>query len=166
VLLLGGTSELGLEILGALGLSADSEVLLAGRDEQRMAAAGKLLGVRARTLRFDATALDSHETLIDEAFAGGDVDLHHRGAVLDRCGPAPPGQLRVRGGQVRPGRLRPRAGRLAARQRVQVLLVRPGFVIGRMTAGLAPAPLATTPAAVGAAVAARLRRGGGTAPAA
>jgi decaprenylphospho-beta-D-erythro-pentofuranosid-2-ulose 2-reductase len=43
---------------------------------------------------------------------------------------------------------------------VQVLSVRPGFVIGRMTAGLAPAPLATTPAAV----AARLRRAGGTAP--
>ena len=75
VLLLGGTSEIGLEILAALGLSADTEVLLAGRDEQRMAAAGKELGVRARTLRFDATALDSHQALIDEAFAGGDVDL-------------------------------------------------------------------------------------------
>ena len=47
---------------------------------------------------------------------------------------------------------------------VAVLLVRPGFVIGRMTAGMTPAPLATTPAAVGAAVAARLRRAGGTAP--
>jgi decaprenylphospho-beta-D-erythro-pentofuranosid-2-ulose 2-reductase len=47
---------------------------------------------------------------------------------------------------------------------VAVLLVRPGFVIGRMTAGMTPAPLATTPAAVGAAVAARLRRAGGTSP--
>jgi decaprenylphospho-beta-D-erythro-pentofuranosid-2-ulose 2-reductase len=37
-----------------------------------------------------------------------------------------------------------------------VLLVRPGFVAGRMTEGMAPAPLATTPAAVGAAVAAAL----------
>jgi decaprenylphospho-beta-D-erythro-pentofuranosid-2-ulose 2-reductase len=36
---------------------------------------------------------------------------------------------------------------------VRVLLVRPGFVTGRMTAGLAPAPLASTPAQVGAAVA-------------
>ena len=44
---------------------------------------------------------------------------------------------------------------------MNVLLVRPGFVIGRMTAGMAPAPLATTPVAVGAAVAARLR---GTSP--
>jgi decaprenylphospho-beta-D-erythro-pentofuranosid-2-ulose 2-reductase len=41
---------------------------------------------------------------------------------------------------------------------VRVLLVRPGFVIGRMTRGLRPAPLATTPAAVGRAVAAGLAR--------
>jgi len=39
---------------------------------------------------------------------------------------------------------------------VRVVLVRPGFVIGRMTAGMSPAPLATTPARVGAAVAAGL----------
>jgi decaprenylphospho-beta-D-erythro-pentofuranosid-2-ulose 2-reductase len=36
---------------------------------------------------------------------------------------------------------------------VRVLLVRPGFVTGRMTAGMAPAPLASTPPQVGAAVA-------------
>ena len=42
---------------------------------------------------------------------------------------------------------------------VRLLLVRPGFVIGRMTAGMPPAPLATTPAAVGAATAAALRAG-------
>ena len=41
---------------------------------------------------------------------------------------------------------------------VRLLLVRPGFVIGRMTRGLRPAPLATTPAAVGRAVAAGLAR--------
>ena len=75
VLLLGGTSEIGLEILAALHLSRDTEVLLAGRDEQRMAAAGKELGTRVRTLRFDATALDTHQALIGEAFAGGEVDL-------------------------------------------------------------------------------------------
>ena len=45
---------------------------------------------------------------------------------------------------------------------VRVLLVRPGFVTGRMTAGMEPAPLATTPAAVGAAVAAALFRNGAT----
>ncbi len=45
---------------------------------------------------------------------------------------------------------------------VRVLLVRPGFVTGRMTAGMTPAPLATTPSAVGTAVAAGLARGRGT----
>ena len=39
---------------------------------------------------------------------------------------------------------------------VRVLVVRPGFVHGRMTAGMSPAPLATTPAAVGRAVATAL----------
>lgn len=37
-----------------------------------------------------------------------------------------------------------------------LLIARPGFVHGRMTAGLDPAPFATTPAAVGRAVASRL----------
>jgi decaprenylphospho-beta-D-erythro-pentofuranosid-2-ulose 2-reductase len=39
---------------------------------------------------------------------------------------------------------------------VRVLLVRPGFVTGRMTAGMQPAPLATTPDRVAAAVVAGL----------
>jgi decaprenylphospho-beta-D-erythro-pentofuranosid-2-ulose 2-reductase len=42
---------------------------------------------------------------------------------------------------------------------VHVLLVRPGFVIGRMTRGMTPAPLAVTPDRVGAAVAKALRSG-------
>jgi decaprenylphospho-beta-D-erythro-pentofuranosid-2-ulose 2-reductase len=41
---------------------------------------------------------------------------------------------------------------------VRVLLVRPGFVTGRMTAGMTPAPLATTPEKVGVAVASALRK--------
>ncbi|HEV3379540.1 MAG TPA: SDR family NAD(P)-dependent oxidoreductase [Trebonia sp.] len=40
---------------------------------------------------------------------------------------------------------------------VRLLLVRPGFVTGRMTAGMTPAPLATTPERVGVAVASALR---------
>jgi decaprenylphospho-beta-D-erythro-pentofuranosid-2-ulose 2-reductase len=39
---------------------------------------------------------------------------------------------------------------------VRVLLVRPGFVIGRMTTGISPAPLSSTPQQVGAAVATAL----------
>ena len=42
---------------------------------------------------------------------------------------------------------------------VQLLLVRPGFVIGRMTAGMRPAPLSSTPAQVADAVVDGLRRG-------
>ena len=213
VLLLGGTSEIGLEILAALRLPASTEVLLAGRDEQRMAAAAKELGVRARTLRFDATALDTHQALVDQAFAAGDANLVISAAgvltgqqTLDRD-PLRAGllvetnftahvttllaaaaRMRAQGhgtivvlssvAAIRPRKANfvygaAKAG-LDAFARgladslhgsgVAALLVRPGFVIGRMTAGMTPAPLATTPAAVGAAVAARLRRAGGTAP--
>ncbi|PND56952.1 oxidoreductase [Mycobacterium sp. ENV421] len=42
---------------------------------------------------------------------------------------------------------------------VQLLLVRPGFVIGRMTEGMDPAPLSTTPAKVADATARALRGG-------
>ena len=45
---------------------------------------------------------------------------------------------------------------------VRLLLVRPGFVIGRMTEGMDPAPLSSTPAQVGEATARALRTGGGT----
>lgn len=41
---------------------------------------------------------------------------------------------------------------------VRLLLVRPGFVIGRMTAGMSPAPLSSTPGQVADAVADALRR--------
>ncbi|MGH3155432.1 MAG: decaprenylphospho-beta-D-erythro-pentofuranosid-2-ulose 2-reductase, partial [Streptosporangiaceae bacterium] len=68
VLLLGGSSEIGMAILAALQLPLGAEVVLAGRDEQRMAAAGKTLGCTVRTLPYDATALASHEPLITEAF--------------------------------------------------------------------------------------------------
>ena len=42
---------------------------------------------------------------------------------------------------------------------VRLLLVRPGFVIGRMTEGMDPAPLSSTPAQVADATARALRRG-------
>ena len=42
---------------------------------------------------------------------------------------------------------------------VRLLLVRPGFVIGRMTRGMAPAPLSSTPEQVAGATVAALRRG-------
>ncbi|MET0703149.1 MAG: SDR family NAD(P)-dependent oxidoreductase, partial [Mycobacterium sp.] len=42
---------------------------------------------------------------------------------------------------------------------VHLLIVRPGFVIGRMTAGMDPAPLSSTPAQVAAAAAQALAKG-------
>jgi short-subunit dehydrogenase len=42
---------------------------------------------------------------------------------------------------------------------VRLLVVRPGFVIGRMTAGMTPAPFSSTPAQVGAATARALAKG-------
>lgn len=41
----------------------------------------------------------------------------------------------------------------------RVMIVRPGFVVGRMTEGMSPAPLATTPEAVADAVVAGIARG-------
>jgi len=75
VLLLGGTSEIGLAILAALGLPADAEVILAGRDEQRLAAAGKELQAQVRTVPYDAAETGSHQAFVDGVFETGPVDL-------------------------------------------------------------------------------------------
>jgi decaprenylphospho-beta-D-erythro-pentofuranosid-2-ulose 2-reductase len=205
VLLLGGSSEIGAAILAALRLPPDAEVLLAGRDEQRMAATAKMLGCSVRTLRYDATALATHEALVADAFAAGPVDIviSAAGILVDqaeldsdpfRAGLlietnftghvttllAAAGRMREQGrgtivvlssvAAVRPRKVNfvygaAKAG-LDAFARgladalhgsgVRVLLVRPGFVTGRMTEGMKPAPLATTPVAVAAATAAAL----------
>lgn len=42
---------------------------------------------------------------------------------------------------------------------VRLLIVRPGFVVGRMTAGMSPAPLSSTPPQVAAAAARALKKG-------
>ncbi|MGO8958427.1 MAG: SDR family NAD(P)-dependent oxidoreductase, partial [Streptosporangiaceae bacterium] len=75
VLMLGGTSEIGLAILAAISLPADAEVLLAGRDEARLAAAAKALPCRVTTLTYDATELAAHQAIVNSAFDGGPVDL-------------------------------------------------------------------------------------------
>jgi decaprenylphospho-beta-D-erythro-pentofuranosid-2-ulose 2-reductase len=205
VLLLGGTSEIGLAILEAMHLSPDDQVLLAGRDEQRLAAAGAGLPGQAVTLRYDATELNEHGKLAEAAFADGPVDLVIAAAGVliaqDKLDADPElaGQLvqvnftghvtailtiarkmRAQGSgtivvlssvaSVRPRKANfvygaAKAGLDAfgrgladslAGSGVRVLLVRPGFVIGRMTEGMSPAPLSTTPAQVGRAVAAAL----------
>lgn len=206
VLLLGGTSEIGLAILAALDAPAGTEVILAGRDEQRLAAAGKELPYQVRTVGYDAMDVGSHQALVDGIFAEGPLDL-----VISAAGILVPqadlehdvgraaamvetnftghvttllavaAHMRARGqgtivvlssvAAVRPRRANfvygaAKAG-LDAFARgfadslhgsgVRVVLVRPGFVTGRMTAGMPPAPLATTPDQVGKATAAALR---------
>jgi len=205
VLLIGGTSEIGLAILIALRLSPAAEVLLAGRDTGRLEAAAAALPCPATVLRYDATQRGSGPALATAAFRDGPVDLVISAAgvltpqnLLDEA-PDEAGLLietnltshvtallaltaRMRAAghgtvvilssvaAVRPRKANfvygaAKAG-LDAFARgladslhgsgVRVLLVRPGFVIGRMTAGMEPAPLATTPEQVGAAVAAGL----------
>jgi len=206
VLLLGGTSEIGLAILAALRLGADAEVILAGRDVQRLEAAGKSLNRPVTVVRYDATDTGAHQAFAEEVCAGGAPDL-----VIAATGVLTPQErlqqdvqlaatmietnftghvtallafgeaMRRRGSgtivvlssvaAVRPRKFNSVYGAtkvaLDAFARgyadslhgtgVRVLLVRPGFVTGRMTEGMKPAPLATTPAAVGAAVAGALR---------
>jgi decaprenylphospho-beta-D-erythro-pentofuranosid-2-ulose 2-reductase len=205
VLLLGGTSEIGLAILSALRAPSDTEVLLAGRDEQRLAAAGKELPYHCSTVPFDALQAGGHEAVISGVFSGGPVDL-----VIAATGLLTPQEeldqdpalaaqmievnftshvttLLAAAGKLRAQRngtivvlssvaaIRPRKANYVygaakagldafargltdalAGTGVRVLLVRPGFVTGRMTAGMSPAPLSSTPAEVGAAVAAAL----------
>jgi len=206
VLLLGGTSEIGLAILAALDLGQGTEVILAGRDEQRLAAAGKELSRPVRIVSYDAADVDGHQAFIDGLFSEGPLDM-----VISAAGILVPQEelerdvrraaamidanftghvttlLAVAAGMRAQGHgiivvlssvaaVRPRKANfvygatkaaLDAFARgladslhgggIRVVLVRPGFVTGRMTAGMPPAPLATTPAKVGTATAAALR---------
>jgi decaprenylphospho-beta-D-erythro-pentofuranosid-2-ulose 2-reductase len=205
ILLLGGTSEIGLAILAALAVRSDSEILLAGRDEQRLVAAGKELPYACTPLTFDALATDTHQVLIDQVFAGGPLDLviaatgvltpqeevdsdpilaahmidtnftshvttllavaakmraqqHGTIVVLSSVAAIRPRKANFVYGAAKAGLdsfARGLADALAGTG-VRVLLVRPGFVTGRMTAGMSAAPLSSTPAQVGAAVAGAL----------
>ncbi len=208
ILLLGGTSEIGLAILAALAAPAGTEVILAGRDEQRLAAAGKQLPYQVRTMPYDAVETAGHQAFADAVFAGGPLDLvisaagvligqpeaerdvrraaemietNFTGHVTSLLAIAARMRAQGRGtivvlssvAAVRPRKANfvygaAKAG-LDAFARgladslhgsgVRVVLVRPGFVTGRMTAGMSPAPLSSTPEQVGAATAAALRRG-------
>src|SRR6266571_3903533 len=148
VLLLGGTSEIGLAILAALRAPAGTEVLLAGRDEQRLAAAGKELPFRCTTIGYDALAADSRMR----------AQRHGTIVVLSSVAAIRPRRANFVYGAAKAGLdafARGLSDALAGTG-VRVVLVRPGFVTGRMTAGMSPAPLASSPAEVGEAVAAAL----------
>jgi decaprenylphospho-beta-D-erythro-pentofuranosid-2-ulose 2-reductase len=204
VLLLGGTSEIGLAILRRLALETEVRPYLLGRDRGRLLCAlGELerLGVSGGEVDvLDAEDLDSHAVVIGRAFErmdGVDVAVLAVGVLGAQSGlEAGPGEaaevMRVNfigSGSLlleclramrsrRHGTLvvlssvaaeRPRAGNaiygaakagldalaqgladaeMAAGSGVRVLVVRPGFVMTRMTAGLKPAPFSTTAEAV------------------
>jgi decaprenylphospho-beta-D-erythro-pentofuranosid-2-ulose 2-reductase len=208
VLLVGGTSEIGLAILRRLAADGAVRPYLLGRDRERLevALAGLTAGFELGEVGLlDADDVDSHESGIARAFErGGPFDVviiavgllgAQDGLDADRedalrvmrvnflgCGSlvlACMGALRRAGG----GTLvvlssvaaeRPRSGNAiygAAKAGldalsqgladtvhgdVRVLVVRPGFVRTRMTAGLPSAPFTSTPEAVAEATAAGL----------
>ena len=208
ILLIGGTSDIGLSIVSSLA-GKDTEVILAGRNlETLQEAAGELTGsgATAQVRSLDVTDLPAAGPVLDEVF-GRDVDivviaagaLPVQSAVLNDP-QAAQRTLAINGhgaaslllachtrmcaqghGQIvvlssiaavrpRPSNFIYGAGKamvdFLARglvespdPRVSVLLVRPGFVRTKMTAGLVAAPFATASASVADAVARWSRRG-------
>ncbi|MFI2352892.1 decaprenylphospho-beta-D-erythro-pentofuranosid-2-ulose 2-reductase [Streptomyces sp. NPDC019443] len=210
LLVLGGTSEIGLATARRLIARRTRTVWLAGRPSPGLddaAAELRRLGADVRTVAFDALDCAAHEDVLGKIFAEGDIDmvLLAFGVLGDQANDEadPPAAVRVAqtnytgavsAGLVCAGALQSQghgslvvlssaAGERARRANfiygsskagldafaqglgdalhgtgVHVMVVRPGFVVTKMTAGLAQAPLATTPEAVAAAVELGLRR--------
>ncbi len=212
VLLLGGRSEIGLEVAERLvRAGARTVVLAARRAGQLQAESARLRAVGAQhveTVEFDADDLASHGPLltgvvdrhgaVDAVVAFGvlgdqaraETDVAHALAVVHTDYTAQVSVLSHLALLLRPLR----AGRIVAfssiagvRARrpnyvygsakagldafasgladalagsgVHLLLVRPGFVVGRMSAGMRPAPLSSTPPQVADAAVAALAAG-------
>ena len=204
ILLLGGTSEIGLAVVEAFASDRPLRVVLAARPSERLDAAQarlEKLGCAVEQLPFDALALDTHAATIGKAFTGGDIDVavvafgllgdnekawtdvdtavelaqvNYTAAVS--VGVALGERLTAQGhgslvafssvagerarrsnfvyGSTKAGMDAFYSGLTEALRPsgVHVTVVRPGFVHTRMTEGLAPAPLSTTPDAVAAVV--------------
>ncbi|MBT2507223.1 decaprenylphospho-beta-D-erythro-pentofuranosid-2-ulose 2-reductase [Streptomyces sp. ISL-98] len=210
LLILGGTSSIGLATARRLVARRTRTVWLAGRPSPALesAAAGlRALGADARTVAFDALDSTSHEEALGKVFAEGDIDMvllafgilgdqardeaeplaavrvaqtNYTGAVSAGlvCAKALQGQghgslvvlSSVAGERARRANFiygSSKAGLDAFTQGlgdalhgtgVHVMVVRPGFVRSKMTAGREETPLATTPEAVAAAIELGLRR--------
>ena len=214
VLVLGGTSEIGLAIASELARPRRAVVVLAGRDETALKAAAAPLteagAGRVEVIPFDATDFAAHESALEEAAqrAGGDLDVvivafgllgdqgadeaggdgavrvattNYVGAVS--AGLAAARRLKEQGhgaivalSSVAGERVRAAnfiygsskagmdgffqgLGDSLAGTGVTVLIVRPGFVRTRMTAGRDSQPMATTAGAVAAATVKALQAG-------
>jgi decaprenylphospho-beta-D-erythro-pentofuranosid-2-ulose 2-reductase len=216
VLLLGGTSEIGLAIVHELQSRSPRDVMLMARDSDATGRAAAALAdagcPRVLTAGLDALDLDSHEHAVERAYAdlgGTDIAILAVGVLGDRGGlPADirratavlelnvvaAGSLlmhaaeRMRqggGGTIvvlssvaaeRPRKANVVYGASKAGldslaqgladalhgEGVRVIVVRPGFVHTKMTAGLEPAPLASTPQAVARVVAGAIDGGSDT----
>ena len=211
VLILGGRSEIGVEL--AVRLARGASIVLAARNADRLdeqiAAVRAAGAVRVTCVEFDADDVGSHGPLVDWVVAEhGPIDtavlafgilgdqsraetdaghavavihtdylaqvslLTHLAAAMRQAGQgvlvvfSSVAGVRVRRanyvyGSAKAG-LDGFASGLADALHgtgVRLLLVRPGFVIGRMTQGMTPAPMASTPSQVAAATARALRRG-------
>lgn len=207
VLLLGGTSEIGLAIVREIARRDAVDVTLLGRETGRLAEAAAGLAEigceRVEVGELDALAPADHGAAIDAVFARGPCDIvilaigvlsvaggfgRDVGDAVNvmavnfvGCGSLMLHVLRAmsRGGtlvvlsSVAGERVRAsnavygasKAGLdglaqgligAASAAGVRILIVRPGFVTGRMTAGLRRPPLSTTPEAVAADVATAL----------
>jgi decaprenylphospho-beta-D-erythro-pentofuranosid-2-ulose 2-reductase len=78
ILLLGGTSEIGLAAVEAFAGDRPLRVILAARPSARLDEAKTRLegrGCAVETLDFDALALDTHPEVVEKAFAAGDIDV-------------------------------------------------------------------------------------------
>ncbi|MFH8578373.1 decaprenylphospho-beta-D-erythro-pentofuranosid-2-ulose 2-reductase [Streptomyces zaomyceticus] len=210
LLVLGGTSEIGLATARRLIARRTRTVWLAGRPSPALTAAAdslRVLGADVRTVPFDALDTESHEERLGKIFTEGDIDMvllafgvlgdqardesdpvaavrvaqtNYTGAVS--AGLVCAGALQAQGhgslvvlSSVAGERARradfiygsSKAGLDAFAQGlgdalygtgVHVMVVRPGFVRSKMTAGRAETPLATTPEAVAGAIELGLRR--------
>ncbi|MFF9069041.1 decaprenylphospho-beta-D-erythro-pentofuranosid-2-ulose 2-reductase [Streptomyces sp. NPDC014891] len=210
LLVLGGTSAIGLATARRLIARRTRTVWLAGRPSPALAAAAeslRALGAEVRTVPFDALDTESHEERLGKIFTEGDIDmvLLAFGVLGDQAHDEsdPLAAVRVAqtnytgavsAGLVCAGALQEQghgslvvlssvAGERARRTDfiygsskagldvfaqglgdalhgtgVHVMVVRPGFVRSKATAGRAETPPATTPEAVACAIELGLRR--------
>jgi decaprenylphospho-beta-D-erythro-pentofuranosid-2-ulose 2-reductase len=204
LLVLGGTSEIGLATARRLVEGRTRRVVLAARDPARAEAeaeALRRLGAEVETVAFDARDFPSHAAFVDDVFdRRGDVDcvlvafgvlgdrqpavetaeVNYTGAVsvslplAERMRRQGHGTIvflsSVAGERVRKSNFvygSSKAGLDGFAQGlgdslqgtgVRVMVVRPGFVRTKMTAGLEEPPMTTDPEAVADAIAAGLRR--------
>lgn len=212
ILVLGGTSDIGLAIAGRLAAPRQATVVLAGRDGaalQRAAEQARAAGAGVvETAAFDADDTATHDALADKLFAERDFDvvvlaagvlgdqqvaeadaevavqvLHTNFVGCASIALCAAQRLRrqghgtlivlssVAGERVRRSNFVYGASKAGldgfaqglgdslAGSGATVMIVRPGFVVSKMTAGRDPVPFSTTPDGVAEAVDAALRRG-------